>query len=362
MNSVFKLVFSICLSLCLHSLFSSTGFSQIRRNVEPLNLEDEKQPKIRYKWHYGTALMKTGLKLKGRFKYLAKKNEIPKFIFEDVENIPGKRKIDVSLFQELTVSGKEQGLSSKVDSTRFVWIDEFSDLLREVRTGEISLFDNSKVVDEKYKYLAKYLLIARHDKHGVARIKQLNDLETLMHERPYFMKSAKATGKYNSTDLRVAFYLVDLFNEGDLPARFSWEEMVVVKNNGTRVSGNGFIQPLDLRNEFNTSSHGYIHFYDSEGMKLFRDDELKYIEFRGETYDKGYFGLTDKNFFGLKWTYGGVDYLVTKKIINRNSYFYMNRSSKGEDIAILKGLSGTYTRPTNENILRLQFLQEQGKF
>lgn len=358
MSSYLKVV----LCACLLAFFSANALSQIRPSAESISIEEEKQPRIRYKWHYGSALMKTGLRLRGRFKYLAKKNEIPKFIFEDIENIPGKRKIDVSLFQELTVAGKEQGLSSKIDSTKFVWVDEFNDLLREVRTGEISLFDNSKVVDEKYKYLAKYLLIARHEEQGVQRVKQLNDLEPLMSERPYFIKSAKATGKYYSTDLRVAFYLVDLFNEEDLKERFSWQDMVIVKNDGTRVNGQGFIQPLDLRNEFNTSSHAYIHFYDDSGFQLFRDDELRYAEFQGKTYDKGYYGLTNKNFFGVKWSYGGVDYLVTKKIVNRNSYFYMNASPKGEDIAILKGLSGTYTRPTNENILRLQFLQEQGIF
>jgi len=247
--------------------------------------------------------MKTGLRLNGRFKYLAKKNEIPKFIFEDHENIPGKRKIDVSLFQELTLEGKEQGLSSKVDSTRFVWVEEFSDLLREVRTGEISLFDNSKIVNEKYKYLAKYILIAKHEEHGVERVKQLNDLEPLMIDRPYFMKSAKATGKYYSSDLRVAFYLVDLFNEQDLKTRFNWQDIVVVKNDGTRVEGQGFIQPMDLRNEFNTSSHAYIHFYDDNGFKLFRDDDLRYAEYQGKVFDKGYFGLTNKNFFGIKWSY-----------------------------------------------------------
>jgi len=339
-----------------------SALGQIRSSSEPISIDEEKQPRIKYKWHYGSALMKTGLRLNGRFKYLVKKNEIPKFIFEDIENIPGKRKIDISLFQELTVAGKEQGLSSKVDSTKFVWIDEFNDLLRVVRSGEISLYDNSKIVDEKYKYLAKYLLIAKHEENGVKRIKQLNDLEPLMLERPYFMKSAKATGKYYSSDLRVAFYLVDLFNEQNLAERFKWNEMVVVKNDGTRINGRGIIQPIDLRNEFNTPSHAYIHFYDDSGIQLFRDDELRYAEYQGKTYDKGYYGLTNKNFFGVKWTYGGEDYLVSKKIVNRNSYFYMNSSQKGEDIAILKGLSGTYTRPTNENILRVHFLQEQGQF
>lgn len=358
MSTVLKLV--LCAGLL--TFLSTNGFSQIQSNTQSINIEEEKQPRIRYKWHYGTALMKTGLRLKGRFKYRAKKNEIPQFVFEDKENIPGKRKIDVSLFQELTVAGKEQGLSSKVDSTRFVWVEEFSDLLREVRSGEISLFDNSKVVDEKYKYLAKYLLIARHEKHGVEWVKQLQDLEPLMQDRPYFMQSAKATGKYYSSDLRVAFYLVDLFNEQNLQERFSWQEMVVVKNDGTRVEGHGFIQPIDLRNEFNTSSHAYIHFYDDKGFQLFRDDELRHAEYQDQTYDKGYYGLTNKNFFGVKWTYGGVDYLVCKKIVNRNSYFYMNNTQRGDDIAILKGTSGTYTRPSNENILRVQFLQEQGIF
>jgi len=72
---------------------------------------------------------------------------LPVFQVKDDE-IEGVKEIKVTNFRKLTLMGAERGVSSRPDTTIFVWVNQYDDLLRVVREGEIIVYDNSKVINE----------------------------------------------------------------------------------------------------------------------------------------------------------------------------------------------------------------------
>ena len=89
-----------------------------------------------------------------------------------------------------------------------------------------------------------------------------------MNDRPYFMQSAKSSGRYATQDFRVVFYLVDLFNDPDPMNVLKWKDAVIITKQDEQLVGNAYIQPLDLRNEYVKGNKAYVHFHDGEDFKL----------------------------------------------------------------------------------------------
>ncbi len=313
---------------------------------------------IAYHWHKGSATLKTDLVIDGEFKYRYSKSDLPQFAVKDRE-VEGTRQIDVSMFRKLVLEGAERGVSSRKDTTIFVWVEQYEDLLRVVREGKINAYDNSKIIDEEYNGLDAYILVAERPDFGIKTIKKVGDLTKVMSDKPYFMRSAKATGRAESRDFRVVVFLIDLFNDKQPMQTLRWPQAQLETNRGEKLQGQAYIQPLDLRNEFNTNEYAFIHFYDEKnGFRLFRNDQVKEVKIDGKIYEQGFYGLTNKNFFGQKWFHEGDEYLVTRKIVNRNNYFYLNRDNNEQDYIVLKQVSGTYLKPEEEGFLRQKYFQE----
>jgi len=314
------------------------------------------QDKVSYQEHFGKAELKTDLHITGSFQYKSSKTGLPYYIVEDSE-VGKPKKIDVPMFRSLEIYGGEAYVTARPDTTDFVWVDAYDDLLRIVRKGKLMLYDNSKIISENYKELEQYVMVAQHETLGTKTIKKISQLEPLMSDRPYFMASAKATGKYESRDFGVILYLIDLYNNPDPMKKLQWKKITLLTRKGDVYQGVGYVQPMDLRNEYNTSASAYVHFFQDGEFKLFRHDDLKEITLGDEEYEVGYFGLTNKYFFGRKWEHEGYEYLVVPKIVNRNNYYYFNIDANEQDYVILRKSSGSYLKPDDEVKLRMEYFK-----
>lgn len=319
-----------------------------------------KKPKIKYELHNGTMHLKTGLVLKGDFKYLESKMDVPEFlVVETVGKKKSKKKVSLSMVDKLTVAGAERGITAYPDSTEFVWIDQYRDLYRKVRTGTIEVYDNSRIVNEDYPYLSDYLLIVGRQDYGYKAIREVKDLEIMMADRPYFMQSAKFSGRYESKDFRVVLYLIDLFNDADPLSKLKWEDMTLTLKDGSRVQGKGYFQPMDLRGEYiTTSNNAFIHFHDGKDFQLYNQREVKSVLVDGIPYHSAFYTSNSKYFYGRAWMNNGTEYIVTKRIAHANNYFFRSRSDSFKDLMILKKVGDGYIKPANEVQLRRAYMEE----
>lgn len=60
--------------------------------------------------------------LKGKFMYVDANEQIPEFAFVDAETHKKKR-VPVSMIEQLTLAGSEKGLTTRNNSTEFVWVE-----------------------------------------------------------------------------------------------------------------------------------------------------------------------------------------------------------------------------------------------
>ncbi|MGB0839512.1 MAG: hypothetical protein ACPGXL_05200 [Chitinophagales bacterium] len=317
-----------------------------------------KKPKIKYTFHDGIAYLKTGLILEGTFRYVEalKMGDVPQYDF--VEKTTGKKnKVSLPMIERMILKGSEQNITAFVDSTEFVWIEKYKDLYRKVRNGELALYDNSRVVDEVYPYLTDYVLLAGRENFGYKLIRQVSDLELMMTDQPYFMASARATGRLETKDMRVVVYLVDLFNDPNPMKTLKWQPARLVLRNNEMVEGSGYLQPLDMRKEHTKTNNAYIHFHDGERFRLYTQRDLKKVEVSGKVHEKGLYQIVNKHFFGEPWAYEGTTYLITRRIINSNNYFFRSRT-KAQDLVILQEVAGNYIKPLNETNLKRAYIQQ----
>ncbi|OWY21829.1 hypothetical protein C7N43_28635 [Sphingobacteriales bacterium UPWRP_1] len=315
-----------------------------------------KPAKIKYKFHNGTAILKSGLLLTGKFKYLPPKGaDVPQFSFVDAETSE-KKMVALSMIDKLVLEGSEPGITFRPDSTEFVWIDKYRDLYRKVRGGVVELYDNSRVVNEPYEYLTDYLLIAGRQDYGHKLIRKLSDIEIMMSDRPYFIESAKITNRYETQDFRVIVYLVDLYNDTNPMRVLKWDEVTLQLKNNQLLYGRGYIQPLDMRNEYIESTSAYVHFYDGKDFRLISSRDIKEIVVNGEAYIGGVYTITNKFFYGKKWVFQGNEYAIVQRLTNTNNYFFKSRSYN-EGIVILKKMGEAYIKPVEETELRRAYLE-----
>lgn len=311
---------------------------------------------VKYEWHAGHAVLKSGLHIEGEFQFKDTKNAIPHFLVKDKE-VSGVKRIDLPMFDSIKLLGAERGASAMKDSTEWVWIEEYKDLMRVVRHGKISLYDNSRIVNEKYDFIENYQLIGQHSLLGVKTLDEVSDLDKLMRDRPYFMQSAKVTGKLGSKDYGVILFLIDLYNDEHPMKYLQWKEVQLETVAGEKLSGNGLLQPVDIRNECNTGSEAYLHFYDGKDFQLLDNSEIKSLEVAGRKLSMGYYGLTDKHFFGISWEHEGSRYVVPLKITNKNRYFLDSRTPGSPDYIVLQEIAGTFRKPEDEIRLRKLFME-----
>lgn len=319
--------------------------------------EKIKKPKIKYEFHEGFALLKTGLKLTGKFKYTEYGNEVPQYVFMEAGS-RAKKKVALSMIDHMVLAGAERGIIDRRDSTEFVWIDNFKDLYRKVRRGTIEVFDNSRIVNEDYEFLTDYFLLAGRKDYGYKFIKELRDIELFMVDRPYFMASAKATGRYDTKDVRVSIFLIDLFNDAAPMEILKWKDIIIDLKNGERLRGKGYVQPLDLRNEYTASNNAFVHFYDKGEFKLLTQREIKNFTIDDITYKMGMYQVVNKYFYGHTWQYKGIDYIVSQRIVSNSNYYFKHRSQAAQSLVILKEVAGSYVKPLNETELRLRYIEE----
>ena len=321
-----------------------------------------KKAKIKYEFHKGIALTKSDMPLVGEFKYTESKNEVPYYEFIDYEAEGRKKKVALSMIKQLTLAGAERGISARNDSTEFVWIDRFKDLYRAVRKGNLLLYDNSRIVDEPYEYLTDYILLAGRENYPYKIISKLSDIEPLMVDKPYFMASAKATNRLKTEDFRVIIYLTDLFNDADPMRVLRWDTLQIETKDGKIVTGRGYIQPLDIRDEYVKLGNAYLHFYNfnTNSFELYDQQQIKTIKQNGEIYLPAYYSVAGKKFFCTNWKYNDDNYMVARRIIQSNNYFFKAKNTNGQDIVILKEVGGSYMRPLNEPDLRTAYMAEKG--
>jgi len=321
-----------------------------------------KKAKIKYKYHEGIAYLKTGLIIKGKFKYTEPKNNVPEYVFiEEGKSKRIKKQVALSMLDSLIVYGAERRSGISGDSTKFVWIDNHRDLYRQVRSGTIEMFDNSRIVKEKYENLPDYVLIVGRKNYGYKVVRRLMDLDEFMTDHPYFMKSAKATGRYRTQDFRVVMYLVDMFNDPKAIEKLPyWKDMNIKMRNNKVLQGKGYIQPLDMRNEFTKSGDAFIHFHDGNTFKLLSHRDVKTVTVGGTIYKRGMYTTVNKYFLGKPWRHKGEEYLVTDKIMTNNSYYFRSRQQDGTGIVLLKraGERDSFIKPLNEIELRQTYLNE----
>jgi len=312
---------------------------------------------VKYEWHAGHAILKSGLHIEGEFQFKDTKNTIPHFLVKDSE-ISGVKRIDLPMFESIKLLGAERGASAMRDSTEWVWIEEYKDLMRVVREGDINLYDNSRIVNEKYDFIDNYQLIGQHPLLGVKTLDEVSDLNKLMRDRPYFMESAKVTGKLDSKDYGVILFLVDLYNDQDPLKYLQWREVKIETLAGETKTGHGLLQPVDIRNECNTGSEAYLHFYDGKDFELLDNTKLKSVTLEGTELQLGYYGLTDKHFYGMPWEHEGSNYVVPVKVINKNRYLLDSRKPGSPDYIVLQEIAGTFRKPQDEIRLRKLFLEQ----
>lgn len=320
-----------------------------------------KKENIKYSYHVGSALLKTGLTLSGKFQFNDKDNDLPDYNF--IDTFTNKRKsVPISMIERMVLAGSEKGITARNDSTEFVWIDKFKDLYRKVRIGTIEIYDNSRIIDEKYENLEDYLLVAGHQQHGYKLIKKVADVGPLMTDRPYFMQSLAATGRSESKDFRILIYLVDLFNETNPMRVLKWQDMTLELRKaagGGTLQVKGYVQPLDLRNEYvQTGSTGYVHIFDSKDFRLLTSNDIEKLTINGTTYEKIFYGVTQKYCWAMPWKYKEENYMVTKRIITTNNYFFRHKVNDGQDLVILRSAGDAYNKPINEPELRKIYLTE----
>ncbi len=322
--------------------------------VKPKN-KTVKPAKIKYQYHNGAALLKSGLILNGKFKYVQPKSiEVPQFIYVET-GTKTKKLVALSMIEKLILEGAEKGITSRSDSTEFVWIDKYRDLYRKVRGGGIELYDNSRVVDERYEYLTDYIFLAGKKDLGYKLIRKLSDIEMMMTDRPYFIESAKTTNRYETQDFRVIVYLVDLYNDPDPMRALKWDDMTIVLKNRQLLYGKGFIQPLDLRNEYIESTSAYVHFHDGKDFRLLTSRDIMDIIVGDETMLGGVYSIANKYFYGKKWSYQGAEYAIVQRLTNSNNYFFKSRSI-AEGVVVLTKMGETYIKPADEAELRKIYL------
>jgi len=314
------------------------------------------QDKVKYDWHDGVAVLKTDLQIKGSFKYLPANNGVPYFMVKDNE-LDGVQKIPVVMFRTLTLAGAERGVSSKKDTSEFVWVDGFDDLLRIVRKGKLTVYDNSKIINEQYKSLPNYTMAVANNQGEINGLRKVKNLMQVMSDQPYFMEVARATGRYESRDFRVIMYLVDLYNMDNPMKYLNWKPMKITAR-GKVYTGKGFLQPMDFRNEFSIDTKAYVHFYDGKDFELFNHQEISAVECDGETYEQGFYGLSDKHFFGKEWTYEGQTYIVIERIVNRNNFFFKSKEEAPLNYVILQKVRGSFIRVGDEMNLRRAYFKE----
>ena len=316
-----------------------------------------KKPKIKYEFHHGYAVLKTGLRLEGKFKYVELKGEVPQYLFIE-KDTKMKRYVALSMMDKMLLAGSEKGITARTDSTEFEWIDKYKDLYRKVRGGTIELFDNSRIVDEKYEYLTDYILLAGRKDYGHKNIEILADLEMFMTDRPYFLKSARVTNRLKTKDFRVIIYLVDLYNDNNPMRTLKWKKAEIVLRNGKKLTGHAYIQPLDLRNEYTSSNQASVHFHDGKDFQLLVGRSIKKLTLDGEVYEKGLYSAVNKEFYGKPWTHEKEKYLVVYRITNGNSYFFKPRHLTGKDLVLLENIADSYMKPRNESELRRAYIEE----
>lgn len=317
-----------------------------------------KPEKIKYVFHEGRGMLKTDLPLTGKFKYKPVVGKVPEYEFIEAET-GAKKMVSLSMIRSLTLAGAEKNINSRVDSTNFLWIDNYSDLYRQIRSGAINVFDNSRVIDEPYKSILAYSFVVGRTDFAYKEVEEMADLESFTADRPYFMQSAKATGRYNSKDFRVILYVIDLFNTENPMNVLQWQPAVLTLKNGEVLSGNAYIQPFDMRNEYVLNTNrAYVHFFDGKDFKLLSDYDLKNVQIGGVEYEKGFYSVAEKYFYGKAWNYNGAKYLIVKKIINSNSYFFRSNDPQAQDVVIMKEVAGSYLKVNNEMELKIKYLEE----
>lgn len=319
----------------------------------------EKKPKIKYNVHEGVAYLKTGLIIRGKFFYNELAGQVPEYTFIE-DGSKGRKSVSLSMIERLVLAGAEEKLGARSDSTEFVWIEKFKDLYRKIRTGTIEIYDNSRVVNETYDFIPNYFMIAGRKDYDFKFIKQVGDLTPLMTDRPYFTEVLKATGRAESKDYRIMFYLTDLFNEPNPMQIMNWDSLQVTFKDGSTLNGKGYIQPLDIRNEHINTPTAYIHFHDGQDFRLFTQNDLAFVTTNGKVYQKAYYNLTNKHFWGIPWQYEGEAYMVTRRVLSSNNFYYRYRNNDNQDLTILKDNSPNgYIKPINESALKQAYLSGQ---
>lgn len=360
-----KNIISIFCLLGMLAFFSNSAFAQtgIEGRMDVRSKKQKGKNKIKYKWHEGEAILKSDLPIKGKFKYQPVKDDVPYWIFISSEKPNAEKKlIDITLFKQLVLAGAEPYVTDSPDSTHFQWVEEYDNLMRRVKKGAIELYDNSKIIDEKYKYVDGYYLVGIREEFGSRKLNTVKDLKVLMTDRPYFMESAELSGRIESRDLRVVAYLVDLFNMQNPMEMLQWETVSYTTTKGKQRNGKGYIQPVDLRNEYNTSSKALLHFWDGEKLEIIESRSLKNLKVGGKNFEEGYFSVTDKTFLGQKWTYEGRTFLVANSILNNNSYYFVPRvGEETQGLIVLEQRVGAYLKPSDELRLR-QIFAKQNNF
>jgi hypothetical protein len=123
-----------------------------------------------YTYHEGTALLRDGSLLKGRFQF----NGRSAFIYR-ANSQATKRRLRASLLQRLALADSDTLVTARNDSTIFIPLG--NRLFRQLTGGETTVLDRAFTVDEDRGKIGSklYILDTNQKLHKFTSLKRLND-------------------------------------------------------------------------------------------------------------------------------------------------------------------------------------------
>jgi len=358
--------------ITIFALFSSFSLAEINAQLvhkdapefykmTASNLRWEDLPKIKYNYHAGEVTLKTGQKYVGDIKFVDRGDKVPLLNIKESYNNK-KSKVEISLVKRMTLAAPTDPMVLTKDSVEFEWLEDYGYLYRKIADGEITVYDNSYIVDEAYFVIPNHTMLAYNFQNGYSKLKTLEDLQEYAYQDPYIFHAAKITGQGKYSQPELILRLVEMYNGGDIANDFNWPEMTIYLNNGSSLRGQGVMQPTDFDKASKALSYGVIHFkdYDNGRYSIFTNKDVVKIIVDDKTYTSQKYAMFQVPFWAIEWTYKEAVYAVAKKMPEQANFFLQPINPKENNLIFLRKLpDGSFKRVENERTLFKAFTVNQ---
>jgi len=310
-------------------------------------------PKIKYNFHQGEVQLKTGKNYKGAIKFIDRDTKVPLLQIKN-EVDKKKSKVELSLVKYMALAAPNDPMVLTKDSVRFEWLEDYGYLYRKLAEGDITVYDNSFIVDEEYMVIPNHILLAYNYQNGYSKLNALEDLQAYAYQNPYIFHAAKITGQSKYSKPELMLRLVELYNDGDIADKFNWPEMTIYLNNGSSLSGQGLMQPTDFDKASQALSYGVVHFkdFDNSRYSIFTNEDVVKIISEDKTYSSEKYAMFEVPFWATEWTYEEAVYAVGFRVPENPNFFLQPTNAKQSNLIFLRKLpDGNFKRVGNERAL-----------